>query len=262
MQITLVRHATLLVDFADHRLLVDPMLSEAGAMDPVPNAADDRRIPLVDLPLPAPDLLAGVDAILLTHLHRDHFDAAAVSLLPKHLPVLCQPGDADRLRELSFAAVRPVSGAVEYAGVEFIRTDGKHGTGLIGQKMGTVSGFVLRATGEPVLYIAGDTVWCGHVREALEVFRPDVVVVNAGAAQFLTGSPITMDVRDVARVCQAEPEAAVVAVHMGAVNHCLLTREALQAGLGSDIQVQIPADGETLRFPGAPKPSLGVSHRE
>jgi len=51
MEIQLLRHATLLVTIGARRLLVDPMLSPAEAMDPVPNAGNDRRIPLVDLPM-------------------------------------------------------------------------------------------------------------------------------------------------------------------------------------------------------------------
>jgi hypothetical protein len=48
MQIQLIRHATLVVTLGDLKLLVDPMLSAAGAMDPVANAANQRRIPLMD----------------------------------------------------------------------------------------------------------------------------------------------------------------------------------------------------------------------
>jgi hypothetical protein len=48
-----------------------------------------------------------------------------------------------------------------------VRTGGRHGTGEIGEKMGPVSGYVLRGPGEPVVYIAGDTVWCPEVAAAL-----------------------------------------------------------------------------------------------
>lgn len=253
MQMRLVRHATLVIDLNGHRILVDPMLSAEGAMEPVRSAANNRRIPTMPLPMPVPEILQGVDAVLVTHLHRDHLDQAAIELLPKNLPVLCQPGDAEALGKLGFQTVLPVADAMEHAGIEFIRTGGKHGTGLIGKSMGGVSGFVLRSPGEPVLYIAGDTIWCACVREALETLRPDVVVVNAGAAQFVTGSPITMDGADVARVCETAPAAAVVAVHMEAVNHCLLTRDGLRAdltGRGCADRVRIPGDGEALSFPG------------
>lgn len=252
MQIRLLRHATLLIEIAGRRLLVDPMLSDVGAMDPVANATNETRIPMLPLPVSVEEILTGVDAVLITHLHRDHFDEAAANLLPKTLPVLCQPVDAQKLTERGFQTVLPVTDALAHLGIEFVRTEGKHGTGLIGKAMGSVSGFVLRAPGEPLLYLAGDTIWCGAVRESLETFRPDVVVVNAGAAQFRTGAPITMDGLDIARVCATSPEAAVVATHMDTINHCLMTRDLLRADLtkrGLLDRVLIPADGEVLDFP-------------
>ncbi len=193
MQIRLLRHATLVVNFKSVNLLVDPMLSRAGEMDPVSNAANNRRIPLVELPLTDAELgeLVGqMDAVLVTHIHRDHWDARARELLPKSLPIICQPGDESKIREAGFTAVTPVADEYEWRGIRFQRTGGRHGTGEIGKQMGKVSGFVLSAAGEPKLYIAGDTIWCDPVADALHEYNPGVVVVNAGAAQFLAGDPI------------------------------------------------------------------------
>jgi L-ascorbate metabolism protein UlaG (beta-lactamase superfamily) len=117
--------------------------------------------------------------------------------------------------------------------------------------MGHVSGFLLRAPGEPSLYIAGDTIWCADVEHTLQTHRPEVIVLNAGGAQFRFGAPITMTGADVAHVCSAAPDVQVIAVHMETVNHCLQTRADLRTDLerrGALHQVQIPADGELLTF--------------
>ncbi len=108
--------------------------------------------------------------------------------------------------------------------------------------MGAVSGFVLAAAGEPTLYIAGDTIWCEEVRTALEQHQPDDVVVNAGAAQLAEGDPITMTAGEVIETARFAPDARVVAVHMEAINHCLLTRAELEA---ADLveRVLVPVDG-------------------
>lgn len=254
MEIQLLRHATLLVTLGGRRLLIDPMLSPAGAMDPVGNAADTRRIPLVELPLSDPelrDLLASLDAVLVTHTHRDHWDARAVELLPRGLPLFCQPADVAAIQGAGFPDVRPVEGALQWDGLELHRTGGRHGTGEIGVRMGPVSGFGLRIAAEPTLYLAGDTIWCDEVADALTQHQPDVVVLNAGAAQFLVGDPITMTAADVVAVCGAAPGAQVVAVHMETVNHCGLTRAALGAALtasGLQERVIIPLDGQQLSF--------------
>ena len=112
--------------------------------------------------------------------------------------------------------------------------------------MAPVSGFVLTAPGEPVLYLAGDTVWCDEVRAALDEHRPDVVVVNAGGARFNEGDPIVMTAGDVVAVARHAPEAAVVAVHLEAVNHCLETRADLRQRVHDERlggRVTVPEDG-------------------
>jgi L-ascorbate metabolism protein UlaG (beta-lactamase superfamily) len=86
--------------------------------------------------------------------------------------------------------------------------------------MAPVSGFVLRAPDSPSLYIAGHTIYCPEVESALTSHRPDLTVVNAGAAQFTTGGPITVTALDVVKVCRFAPEMRVIAVHMETINHC------------------------------------------
>jgi L-ascorbate metabolism protein UlaG (beta-lactamase superfamily) len=254
MRIRLLRHATVVVTLHGMRLLVDPMLSPAEGMEPVQSAASSRRIPLVELPVDQAalgHLIRKLDALLITHLHRDHFDGRAAELLPRGLPVLCQPTDAARLTELGFTDVLPIEAERSWRGLRIARTGGRHGSGEVGERMGAVSGFVLEAPSEPRLYLAGDTIWCDEVEAALRRHRPDVVVVNAGAAQFLAGGPITMTAEDVIRVCRAAPQARVIAVHLEALNHCLLTRAALAAALaeaGLLGQAQIPDDGDVVPF--------------
>jgi L-ascorbate metabolism protein UlaG (beta-lactamase superfamily) len=251
MELTLVRSATLLVDMAGRRLLVDPMLAAAGATGAIPGTPNPRPNPLVDLPVRPQDVVDRLDAVLVTHLHNDHFDAAATALLGPRMPLACQPSDEATLRERGFGDVRPVHGGLDLCGIGVARTRGRHGTGEIGRRMGEVSGYVLRAPGEPALYVAGDTIWCDEVDDALAEHQPEVVVVNAGGARFEQGDPIIMDAGDVIQTAKAASRSAVVAVHLEALNHCLLTRAELRAAVdaaGVGDRVLIPADGEALRF--------------
>ena len=253
MKLTLIRHATLLVELAGKKILVDPMLSPAGAMDPVQQASNNLRIPMTPLPFDNASLerlILEVDAVLVTHTHRDHWDEEAQKRIPKHHLLFCQPADEEKIKAQDFTQVQAIADTFTWGKLTISRVGGQHGTGEIGKKMGPVSGFVLQAM-EQRLYIAGDSIWCEEVRQTLTAYQPNVVVVNAGAAQFLQGGPITMTAVDVQQVIQAAPASRVVAVHMDNVNHCLLTREALR-GFLTDRKLNdrclVPADGDSLTF--------------
>jgi len=250
MKMQLVRHATLLIEYGGKRLLVDPMFSRAGSLPATVNTPNQKANPLVELPVDSEQLF-DVDAVIITHLHRDHLDEEALAQLSKQIPVIAQPVDQEKLREHGFQSVHPVEEQMQWEGMTITRTDGQHGTGEIGKAMGIVAGFVLRGELEPTLYIAGDTIWCEEVESALSMYQPDVTVVNAGAARFLQGDPITMTSEDVMHVCRHAPFTRVVAVHMEAWNHCLLTRAELKeaaAAEGLAGQVHIPEDGEWVSF--------------
>ena len=250
MRLTLLRHATLILETGGRRLIVDPMLDPAAARAPVRGTPQERPNPLVPLPLAPDEAVAGVEAVLLTHTHVDHLDALGVSaLLPLGLPWFCQPGDMEDLGGIGIPDLRPVPDAepLVWEGLTIARTGGRHGREpQVVQALGPVSGFVVSAPGEPTVYLAGDTVWCPEVEAALGAHSPDVVVLNAGGARFLQGGTITMEADDVIAVCTAAPRARVVAVHMEAINHCLELRADLAARVeaaGLSDRVAIPADG-------------------
>jgi L-ascorbate metabolism protein UlaG (beta-lactamase superfamily) len=225
VKVTLVRHATLLVETSFGRILVDPMLRPAHSSPPIEDTPNQKPNPLVELPVSPEQVLAGVDLCIVTHLHRDHFD----DLVPLDLPILTQPESADELRSRGHTNV-----ATEHEGIAMTR--GHHGTGELGDAMGPVSGWVVEG-----LYVTGDTIWCFEVRDALERYRPRAVIANAGGARFIEGEPIVMDEWDV-RELRAATDAQVAVVHLEAINHCIEPRSAYRAIEG----VLVPSDGEVL----------------
>ncbi|KAB1190742.1 MULTISPECIES: MBL fold metallo-hydrolase [Haloferax] len=234
--IRLVRHATLLVTVGETTFLVDPMLASPGANPPIQDTPNQRDNPLV----PMPDVGLTYDAVVVTHRHTDHFDEAAKAALDPDVPLFCQPADEGAFVEDGFTDVRPIDDGAVFDGITIHRTPGRHGHGELAEKMAPVSGFVFE--GDETLYIAGDTIWYDEIAETLERFDPDTVVLNAGEARFDYGEPITMGVADVTAVREAT-DARVVAVHMEAINHCLLTRDELRANTEN---VRIPEDGELI----------------
>jgi L-ascorbate metabolism protein UlaG (beta-lactamase superfamily) len=235
VRITLVRSATIVVEVAGRRILVDPMLDDMGARPPIAGTANQVANPVVPLPFPAEEVVRGLDAVIVTHRHRDHLDARGEELLPRDVPVFCQPEDEAALRDLGLDA-RSVEDVLVWDDLSIARTPARHGAGRVAELLAPVSGFVLDD-----LYLAGDTVWYEGVEATIARHRPRVAVVNAGGAEFLDGGLIVMGVDDVREVVARVP--TVVAVHMEALNHCFLTRAALAAAVP---EVVIPRDGETV----------------
>ena len=238
MRLTLVRHATVILELDGRRVLVEPMLDDVGAREPVEDSPNPRRNPLVPLPFPAEEVVRNLDAVVVTHLHKDHFDETGARLVPRDVPVFCQPEDEGRLKELGLDA-RPVEDELVWDGLPIVRTGGRHGTEAeVAKALAPVSGFVL---GE--VYVVGDTVWCREVEEAIERHRPRVAVVNASGARFLQRGPLVMTAAEVREVVARVPK--VVVVHLEAINHCLEGRADVREAVPEAL---VPEDGETLEL--------------
>jgi len=260
VQLQQIRSATLKITYADTTFLIDPMLAKKGTYPGFEGTyRSELRNPLVELPMPAEEVLAGVDAVIVTHTHLDHWDEAAQQMLPKDLPLFVQnESDAEIIRGQGFRDVRILTDQAEFGGVTLSRTGGQHGTDKmfatpeLAEFLGVAIGVVFEAPEHKTLYLAGDTIWRDEVDQALTQYEPEVIVLNAGYAQ-VTGynGAIIMGKEDVLRAAQAVPDATVVATHMDAINHMRLSRKELKAYVqekGIQERVEIPEDGATLKF--------------
>ncbi len=247
MKVQLIRNATLRVEYGGHLFVVDPFLA---ARETIRSFAGISKNPIVDLPMPPEDVIQGAEMVLVSHLHPDHFDEVAMDLLPKTMPIFCQPGDEEIIRGKGFERVTAVSNQITWQGITFTRTPGRHGTGELAERMGKVSGFVWEAAGEPKVYWLGDTIWYEPVAEVIAQQRPDVIVTHSSGAKFGDSDPIVMDAAQTTAVCQAAPEVIVVAVHLESLDHGTVSRADLRAAAVaqgiSEARLRIPVDGETV----------------
>jgi len=255
-----VRNATAKITYRGTTFLIDPMLAKKGAYPGFENTyRSNLRNPLVDLTESPEDVISGVDAVIVTHTHLDHWDDAAQKALPKDIPLFAQhEDDAKLIRSQGFKNVRVLTDVAEFGGVKITKTGGQHGTDemyavpALAKPLGEAMGVVFQAPGYKTLYLAGDTVWRKEVDQTIEKYHPEVIVLNAGKAM-MTGykGSIIMGEEDVLRASKAAKYAKIVAVHMDAINHMSLTREELRTYVkkhGIEARVDIPEDGASLEF--------------
>ena len=255
-----IRSATSKITYGDTTFLIDPMLSAKGDFPGFPaTIRSELRNPLVDLTMPIAEVIKGVDAVIVTHTHTDHWDEAAQKALPKDLPLFVQnASDQEIIRSQGFKDVRVLDGQAEFGGVTLSKTGGQHGTDEmfadpeIAKFLGEAMGVVFQAPGQKTLYVAGDTIWRKEVDDALAKYRPELIMLNTGYAKLVEykGS-IIMGKEDVLRASKAAPDSTIIAVHMGAVNHMGLTRDELREYVkehGIEDRVEIPEDGASLEL--------------
>lgn len=254
MKIQLLRHATTIIEFAGKRILVDPVLSPAGVRKPFPTKRNGKksRNPLVDIPIGKSELnrlINSVDAVLITHTHLDHFDDLKGVFLSKNIQIFCQPEDVGILKDIGFTEIKAIDSTLEWEGINIIRTKCKHGGKFLSRIMGKGSGYLLKASREKTLYITGDTVWCSFVEDTIKQNNPEVIIIYGGEAQLPFGRSITMNEKDIKKVCETSTESQKVIIHMEAMNHCLLKRDILKKYLHEanfESNMHIPSDGEII----------------
>jgi L-ascorbate metabolism protein UlaG (beta-lactamase superfamily) len=246
-KITLIGGPTVLIEVGKFRLLTDPTFDAPG----------EYQLPHVLLrkvagPAVAARAVGNVDAVLLSHdQHADNLDSSGRDFLRQAGQVLTTAAGAQRLGGGAIglapwetrAIAKPDGGALRVTA-----TPARHGPAGIEPFSGDVVGFVLSFDDGLSIYLTGDTVWFDGVAEVARRFRPDIVLLFAGAAKTRGPFHLTMDVNDAIETAHAFPRAQIVPIHCEGWAHFTQTRE--------DIEMSFKTFGLTQRLrllePGVP----------
>jgi L-ascorbate metabolism protein UlaG (beta-lactamase superfamily) len=193
-------HATVVIDIAGVRFVTDPALT--------PRLAHLRRHHLVDL-----DAVAGVDVVLISHVHIDHLHVPSLRLLGA--PKFIVPEGAGRvLRRQRFADVveTRVGDVATFGGVSVQTVPAVHSSsrGPHSRVRAPAVGYVLSSDRDSV-YFAGDT----DLFEAMTDFSAvDVALLPIGGWGRSLG-PGHLDPQRAARATELILPRLVVPVHWG-----------------------------------------------
>ena len=115
------------------RFLVDPYLRPKGGdgcfqIAPKPEMKKLKN-PLNELPMPISEIIKDIDAVILSHIHGDHWDDIAAKHIPKSIPILVQnDSDKNLLKSQGFSDVRIVGLDTNFNGITITKTEAKHGS--------------------------------------------------------------------------------------------------------------------------------------
>jgi L-ascorbate metabolism protein UlaG (beta-lactamase superfamily) len=212
--------ATTLLRLGGFTLLTDPNFVGRGERVYLGKGLWTRR--LTD-PALLPGDLPDLDAVLLSHLHGDHWDRIAYATIDRSLPIITTQEAAGKLARRGFqgtADLRPWQVHEVTRGEETLRitaVPGVHGPGPLAKVLPPVMGSVLelRRGGEVSWrgYISGDTLFRPWLAEVLERCGPlDVVIPHLGGTKAL-GITVTMDGRQGADLVELLEPSVTVPVH-------------------------------------------------
>ena len=258
--LTFVGTATTLLSYGGFTVLTDPNFLHRGERAYLGKGLWSRRL---TEPALQPDQLPPLDAVVLSHLHGDHFDRRARRGLPRDLPIVTTRPSARRLRQWGFENAHALHTWQTHelrrgdALLRITAAPGRHAPGpvqaLLPQVMGSVLEFRPGPGGPPPLavYVTGDTLLTDDLREVPRRYPSlDLGVWHLGGTRVL-GLLVTMDAQQGADLLEIVRPAATVPVHFddyGVFRSPLrdFLAEVERRGLPG---VRTVARGETLALP-------------
>lgn len=214
--------ATTLIRYRDITLLTDPNFVRRGQRISLGYGMWTKR--LTD-PALGIDGLPHLDAVVLSHLHGDHFDRVARRGLRHDVPVLTTPQAARWLGRWKFDAVQPLQTwqeTVVRSGSTSVRVTSLpavHARGVLGkllpETMGSMLDFSYEGRHELRMYVTGDSLYGEHVAGIRRRFPDiDVALVHLGGTRVL-GALVTMDGPQGADLLQDAQPALAIPIHYG-----------------------------------------------
>lgn len=221
---TFIGNATALIRWGSFTLLTDPNFLHAGQRAYLGHGLSSRR--LKGPALRVEDLPRDLDAVVLSHLHGDHWDRVSRRGLDRGLPILTTPHAARRLqgwhrfrRALGLRVWESQTMLKEQSTLRVTALPGMHAPGIVGRLLPPVMGSLLEfgPAGGPAgvrLYITGDTLLFDGLDEIAAAY-PDVhlAVLHLGGTTLPGGFLVTMDGRQGAELVDRLRPRAALPVH-------------------------------------------------
>ncbi|MGV9557367.1 MBL fold metallo-hydrolase [Streptomyces sp. NPDC003401] len=263
-----IGNATLLLRYGDLTVLTDPNFLHRGQYAYLGHGLVTRRLTEPALDVRAlPDL----DAVILSHLHGDHWDRVARRSLSRALPVVTTPHASRRLqglhgfhRALGLQTWQDHVLQGETSQVRVTALPGRHaGSRLLRRMLPPVMGSMLefgpvRGTVRTRLYLSGDTLLFDGLDDIVRRWTDvDVAVLHLGGTSLPGGILLTMDGAQGAELADRLRPGRILPVHYGDYTVMrspleAFLREAERRGLADRIVHCRHGQHATVRADGSP----------
>jgi L-ascorbate metabolism protein UlaG (beta-lactamase superfamily) len=218
--VTFIGNATVLLRLGSFTVLTDPNFLPAGQRAYLGYGLWSKRL---KEPSMGVDQLPRLDAVVLSHLHGDHWDRVAEAGLDRSVPVLTTGQAAKVLGRRGFAAEglqrwQSVTMTAQDASISVTALPGRHGPGIVDgllpDVMGSILDFESAGARRLRIYVSGDTLYRDGLAEINTRFPDiDVAILHLGGTKLLGLITVTMDGRQGRQLTQLLRPRVAVPVH-------------------------------------------------
>ena len=207
VRVTWIGHASFLLQFADHSVIIDPNWARWHGFV--------KRLREPGLPLKA---IPELDLVAVSHAHFDHLHKPSLKALQSRGGIIVPRGSGNLVRRLGFSAVHEVKvwDHVEFNSLNVVHTPSHHwGARYLHDTHRDYGGYLIESGGKSVFH-CGDSAWFdGFAEIGRRLPNIDVALMPIGAYDAPSGRDVHMNPEEAVRAFAEIGAKVMIPMHYG-----------------------------------------------
>ena len=206
IRVTWIGHASFLVQFPDHSVIIDPNWANWHGM------VKRQRAPGLDL-----QLMPLVDLVMVTHAHFDHLHKRSLKILESHEGIVVPTGSSALVKKLGFHTVHEMSvwDELTFDDLSVTHTPSHHwGARYLHDTHRDYGGYMI-SSGVCKVFHCGDSAYFEGFQEIGKHHTPDVALMPIGAYDAPSGRDVHMNPEEAVRAFIEMEAGILIPMHYG-----------------------------------------------
>ncbi len=206
IRVTWIGHASFLVQFPDHSVIIDPNWANWHGV------VKRQREPGLDL-----TLMPLVDLVMVTHAHFDHLHKKSLKILGSHEGIVVPNGSGPLVKKLGFDTVHEMAvwDTLNFGDLSVTHTPSHHwGARYLHDTHRDYGGYMVHS-GDCKVFHCGDSAYFEGFKEIGKHHTPDVALMPIGAYDAPSGRDVHMNPEEAIRAFIEMEAGILIPMHYG-----------------------------------------------